>query len=69
MTRIKEIEEAEKIKNTQRIDKESSARLIKRSLWMNASKKKQDSITNGAEEDGNDDETSLKSNKRINLNN
>jgi hypothetical protein len=34
--RIKEIEEAETLKNPLKIDKESSARIIKRSLWMNA---------------------------------
>jgi hypothetical protein len=35
-SRIKEIEEAQTLKNTNKIDKESSARIIKRSLWMNA---------------------------------
>lgn len=61
MQRIKDIEEAEKIKNTQRIDKDSSARIIKRSLWMNASKKKQT--------DDQEDDDNAKSIKRINLNN
>ena len=65
MIRIKEIEDAEKIKNTQRIDKESSARIIKRSLWMHASKKKHDA-TNTNEED---DDENAQSIKRINLNN
>ena len=39
MTRINEIVEANKLKQEQhvRIDKESSSRIIKRSLWMNAS--------------------------------
>jgi len=39
LTRINEIVEANKLKQEQhaRIDKESSSRIIKRSLWMNAS--------------------------------
>ena len=39
MTRINEIVEANKLKQEQhaRIDKASSSRIIKRSLWMNAS--------------------------------
>lgn len=41
MSRINEIVQAEeaKAKNTIKIDKESSARIIKRSLWMNATNK------------------------------
>ena len=69
MTRIKDIEEAEKHKNTQRIDKESSARIIKRSLWMNASKKRQETSGNPTEDNEDTDETNAKSIKRINLNN
>ena len=38
LTRINEIIEAQNRVNTQRIDKDSSARIIKRSLWMQASK-------------------------------
>lgn len=68
MTRIKEIEEAEKIKNTQRIDKECSARIIKRSLWLNASKKNGNLNTKNTENGDGDDE-GTKSTKRINLNN
>ena len=40
MTKITEIqkEEENKIKQSNRIDKQSSARIIKRSLWMHAQK-------------------------------
>lgn len=65
MTRIKEIEDAEKNKNTLRLDKESSARIIKRSLWMHASKKKHESTNNAANDDEDENTQSI---KRINLN-
>ena len=39
MSRISEISDAEKNKNPLKLDKESSARIIKRSLWQNALKK------------------------------
>ena len=66
MSRIKDIEDAEKNKIKNRIDKDSSSRIIKRSLWMNASKK-----TNKLEiknQDDTDDDVSISA-KRINLNN
>ena len=39
MTRINEIGEAAKHVNPLKLDKESSARIVKRSLWMHAVKK------------------------------
>ena len=39
MTRINEIGEAAKNVNPLKLDKESSARIVKRSLWMHAVKK------------------------------
>ncbi len=51
MTRITEIAEAEANKNPLKLDKESSARIIKRSLWQKASKK-QEICSEAAEFDG-----------------
>jgi len=69
MTRIKDTEEAEKNKIKNRIDKESSSRIIKRSLWMNASNKSKtiNNTTNNNQDDLTDDVAN--SAKRINLNN
>jgi hypothetical protein len=39
MNKISEISEAENNRNPLKLDKESSARIIKRSLWKNAQKK------------------------------
>jgi hypothetical protein len=66
MSRIKDIEEAEKNKIKNRIDKDSSSRIIKRSLWMNASKKTNKMETKNL--DDTDDDVSISA-KRINLNN
>jgi hypothetical protein len=66
MSRIKDIEEAEKNKIKNRIDKDSSSRIIKRSLWMNASKKTKKMETKN--QDDTDDDVSISA-KRINLNN
>jgi hypothetical protein len=66
MSRIKDIEEAEKNKIKNRIDKDSSSRIIKRSLWMNASKKTNKMETKN--QDDTDDDVSISA-KRINLNN
>ncbi len=51
MTRITEISEAEANKNPLKLDKESSARIIKRSLWQKAIKK-QEICSEAAEFDG-----------------
>lgn len=54
MTRINDIvKEEEDKKNKLKLDKASSARIIKRSLWMHASKKSsnQDNHKNGDEND------------------
>ena len=61
MNRINEIvkDEEDKKKATLKIDKASSARIIKRSLWMNASKKK--TATNETE----DTETNPPKNKHV----
>lgn len=66
MSRIKDIEDAEKNKIKNRIDKDSSSRIIKRSLWMNASKKTNKLETKN--QDDTDDDVSISA-KRINLNN
>ncbi len=62
MNRINEIvkDEEDKKKATLKIDKASSARIIKRSLWMNASKKKT-TATNETE----DTETNPPKNKHV----
>lgn len=53
MTRISEISDTEKNKNPLKLDKDSSARIIKRSLWQNAAKKgKQEICSTAAEYDG-----------------
>jgi hypothetical protein len=66
MSRIKDIEDAEKNKIKNRIDKDSSSRIIKRSLWMNASKKTNKLETKNQYDT--DDDVSISA-KRINLNN
>lgn len=52
MTKISDISEAEKNKNPLKLDKDSSARIIKRSLWQNAQKKSKPTEAEPAEFDG-----------------
>lgn len=46
MTRINEINASEEYKNKNiKVDKESTSRIIKRSLWMNASNKTKEKVS------------------------
>lgn len=46
MTRINEISASEEYKNKNtKVDKESTARIIKRSLWMNANNKAKEKVS------------------------
>jgi hypothetical protein len=72
MTRISEIIENEKFKtSTNRIDKDSSARIIKRSLWMHANKKSKqqtdDEDKKEEEEEVGEDDTSEATIKKVKL--
>ena len=56
MTRITDVvKEEEDKKNKLKLDKASSARIIKRSLWMNASKKSNQSSQNDKSKNDQDD--------------
>ena len=68
MTRINDIvKEEEDKKNKLTLDKASSARIIKRSLWMNATKKATNSASN---KDNNEDDDVSKQpqNKHVRFN-
>ena len=67
MTRIGDIEKEEELKkkNTLKLDKDSSARIIKRSLWMHANKKTKDQQQLDESQDNNGDSPL---NKRVKFN-
>lgn len=69
MTRIADIEKEEELKkkSTLKLDKDSSARIIKRSLWMHANKKTKEQQSS---QDNNDEASSGDSplNKRVKFN-
>ena len=70
MTRINDIvKEEEDKKNKLTLDKASSARIIKRSLWMNASKKSSNSTNNkDNKEDDDIEELKQPQNKHVRFN-
>jgi hypothetical protein len=66
MTRINDIvKEEEDKKNKMTLDKASSARIIKRSLWMNATKKSSNATNNKDNQDDDKDDLQQPKQKHV----